>query len=102
MNIQVTKKNFNSLDVGIKVLFALILASKKSDGTIDLDKAQMSDKLKISRQTVGKHVKTFAECNMLKYKFSGQGMLNPDFYYMGAPDNLCTVREQYLKFKSDV
>ena len=101
MNIAVTRQNFNALDVGIKVLFALMIEAE-DDGTFNINKSTVAEQLKVSRQTVGKHICTFASCNMLKFKYSGQGIFNPDFHYTGAAVELNQVREKYKSFKSDV
>lgn len=100
MNVRAIKKNFKGLDVGIKVFFTLVLASRP-DGTVDLSKTRISECLNVSRQTVGRHIKTFADCGILKYKFSGKGMFNPDFYYVGPPEQKQRAQEDYARFKSD-
>lgn len=101
MNVEKIKKNFSKLGVEIKIFFTLVLCADKY-GAIKLPKPQLSKYLNVSAQTVGKYLKTFTECEMIKYKFSGKAIINPEFYYVGEPENLPKAIELYNNFKSDV
>lgn len=101
MNVSALTKNFNGLDIGVKVFLTLVLCAR-DNGEIELKKSDVAGYLDVSRQTVGKHIKSFAEANMLKYKFSGKGIFNPDFYYKGSLEEKVTAKELYERFKSDV
>lgn len=94
-------KNFKKLNSETKTLFCLILTSNNL-GEINVRKPQLAEYLGISRQTVGKHLKTFSECNMIKFKHSGKMRLNPDFYFKGQPYELEKAQRLYAEFKSDV
>ncbi len=101
MNVYELKENFSKLGIEIKIFFTIVLCVGKN-GAIKLDKKEVAKYLKVTEQTVGKYIRTFAECKMLKYKYSGEAMLNPDFYYVGAEEERSSVRERYQNFKSDV
>ena len=57
--------------------------------------------LNVSRQTIGKHLKNLVECNVLKYKYSGKGIINPDFYYKGSTSEKEFSEQKYKQFKTD-
>lgn len=94
-------KNFQNLDAGVRILLTLF-ACTQQDNVIELSKSKISVGVGTSRQTVGNHIKRFAETGALKYKFSGKGMINPDFYYHGPEELRAQVKERYDRFKSDV
>lgn len=101
MNINAIKKNFNKLGIELKVFFTIVLCADKN-GAIKLEKNKISRYLKISVQTVGKYIRTFVECDIMKYKYSGEGMINPEFYYVGEESQRNVVIESYERFKSDI
>ena len=102
MNVMaINKKAFKELDVGVRILCTLVLCAD-ANGEINLNKSVIANYLKVSRQTVGKHIKSFAEANMLKFKFSGRGWLNPEFLYNGPPEEKNVALNGYQNFKSDV
>ncbi len=101
MNINIIKKNFQKLGIEMKTFFTLLYIVDKN-GHTKIKKNAISKYLKVSPQTVGKYIKTFVDCEMIKYKYSGELIINPDFYYAGDVENLASVREQYQNFKSDM
>ncbi len=101
MNITEIKKNFNKLGIEIKIFFILVLCADKK-GRIKVEKKELQKHLKVSVQTIGKYIRAFVECNMMKYKYSGEAMLNPDFYYTGEDLQRASIREEYKAFKSDI
>ncbi|MBQ3492498.1 MAG: hypothetical protein IJA88_00140 [Clostridia bacterium] len=101
MNVSAIKKNFNLLGVEIKIFFTLALCAD-ANGIANVNKDKLSKYIKVSRQTIGKYMRTFAGCNILKYKYSGKTFFNPEFYYTGPEELRAKVQEDYLRFKSDV
>lgn len=101
MNITEIKKNFNKLGIEIKIFFIFTLLADKK-GRIRAEKKELQKYLKVSIQTIGKYIRTFVECNMMKYKYSGEAMFNPDFYYTGEESQRASIQEEYKAFKSDI
>ena len=79
-------KNFKDLPVANRILFA-IMGLSAPDGTFEITKSKLADYVSVSKQTVGEHLNTFVHCNLLKRKYSGKGMFNPEFYYVGPLEN---------------
>ncbi len=101
MNVDIIKKNLNKLGIEMKTFFTLLYIVDKN-GRTKIKKNVIGKYLNVSPQTVGKYLKAFVDCEMIKYKYSGELIINPDFYYVGAVENLSSVREQYQNFKSDM
>lgn len=95
------QSNFGNLDTGVRILL-ILFACTQSDNVINLKKSTIATGAGTSRQTVGNHIKTFAETGALKYKYSGVGMFNPKFYYQGPAETREEVQRRYDLFKSDV
>ena len=72
------------------------------DGSFEIRKTVLAEYVKVSRQTVGEHLNTFAKCNLLKRKYSGKGLFNPNFYYVGPEELKAQAQIEYKSFKSDV
>ena len=100
MNITAVK-NFKNLDVGTKILFTVLLCAGDM-GQAELKKTTIADYLELTPQTVGKHLKIYADCQLLKYKYSGLIRVNPNFYYNGAPELQESAVQEYNSFKSDI
>ncbi len=96
-----TIKNFKKLNVQTQLLFLLTVCADDK-GEVRLNKEELAKYLDVSRQTVGVHLKTFATCNLLKYKYSGIAKLNPEFFYNGTAVNLSSAIEDYSKFTTDI
>ncbi len=94
-------KNFITLDKETQLLFILIKALRP-DGTIKKRKAELADVLQVTSQTVGKKLSQFVNTNILKYKYSGLMMINPEFCYKGVEEQKADVLRQYQLFKSDM
>ena len=101
MNVATIKKNFGELGGEMKVFFLFVLCADKN-GAVSLEKEKIVKRLGISRQTVGKYINGFVTCGMMKYKYSGKAMFNPDFMYVGPEEERARVKEKYAEFKSDV
>lgn len=101
VKVEAIKKNFSNLDIGLKVFFTIILCADEN-GSVRLRQTDISKYLKVSRQTVGKHIRSFVDCDMLKYKYSGEAMLNPSFYYSGSEERRQDILKLYNEFKSDM
>ena len=86
----------------MKIFFTLILCADAENGAGEVNKVRIAKYLKTTPQTVGKYLKTFVECNMIKYKYSGRFSINPDFYYVGPVEKRERAITDYAQFKSDM
>ena len=102
MNVNAIKANFNKLGIEMKIFFTLILCADAKNGAGEVNKVRIAKYLKTSPQTVGKYLKNFVECNMIKYKYSGRFAINPDFYYVGPTETKERAKYGYAQFKSDM
>ena len=100
MDVTAIKKNFNQLGIELKIFFMIKLCADKN-GKIVIDRDGLSKYFNVSKQTVGKYLKTFAEVGMIKYKYSGKAIFNPDFY-CSERANYEDVKKLYNEFKSDI
>ena len=100
VNVAKIKKNFNELGLEFRVFLTLLLCAKNGAGKIS--KKDLAKYLKASPQTVGKHLKTFTTCDIIKYRYSGEIMFNPEFYYNGEPENLQCEIDKYAEFRSNM
>ena len=88
------------LNLGFRVFLTLV-ACANAQGEINMPPSELSKYLGVSRQTIGNHLRNLVESNVLKYKYSGKGIINPEFYYIGAETDRPTVLSRYSTFKSD-
>ncbi len=101
MNINEIKENFHTLGIELQLFFTLVLVADEN-GAIKVKKSDLAKYLRTSAQTVGKYLKVLASCNILKYKYSGDGIFNPSFYYVGKEESKVAVLRAYANFKSDI
>lgn len=101
MNIWAIKDKFDKLGIEIKILFTIMLISDEN-GVSKVEKEKISKYLKTTAQTVGKYLKNFVECDILKFKYNGKTMLNPDFYFNGSESARDNAKKLYQEFKSDI
>ena len=101
INVKGVVKNFKTLDTGTKILF-LILATASPSGEFTRRKRELANYLNVSEQTVGRYLKTYVDCEILKFKYSGKGWVNPKFSYAGELDAFPQAVNGYENFKSDM
>ncbi len=92
-------KNFRSLNTGVQLLF-LILLCTRSDGTIGIDKGKFLEYLKITWICAKTYLRELGQANVLKWRYTGEIAVNPDFFYTGEKKDLNAIRQNYIKFKS--
>lgn len=100
MDVSVVE-NIKTLDYGTQILF-MILLGVGAKGCAKLKKTDIAECLGIAPQTVGRHLETFVNCKMLKYKYSGLIFINPEFYHVGPAEDKEKLKGQYQAFKSDL
>lgn len=91
--------NVKSLSPPLKLISAIVMCSDE-EGRIELKQEKLAKFCGVSRQMVGKYLHSLTASNILKFKFSGKGMVNPAFLYKGTDKlNACSI---YNAFKSDM
>lgn len=93
-------KNFKTLHVSQRLLF-LIFSIAGNDGAFRFKISDLAKSAGTCERTARTYLKNYAECDVLKLKYSGQGRLNPEFYYSGELSKFADVRKDYTDFKSD-
>ena len=101
MNVSEIKEKFATLGVELQLFLTLVLVADEN-GAIKVKKTDLAKYLRTTAQTVGKYLKTFAGAKMIKYKYSGDGIINPAFYYTGPPERKAEIIERYTNFNSDI
>lgn len=101
MRIDITTiRNFKGLHVSVKTLFQIISITDER-GEFRFRPGDLAKSIGASERTVRSYLKTFCECNVLKFKYNGAGRINPAFYYTGAASEIKKSMEEYSAFKSD-
>ncbi len=93
-------KDFKNLDISYRTLF-MLLACADDKGIIRLNQETFAKGIHTSRQSVGSHLKKLALSNILKYKYSGFIMFNPDVIFFGSEEDKKQARSEYASFVSD-
>ena len=100
MHVWALNDSRKNLSVPLKVFFTLV-ACADTFGRITLRQEELAKYIGTSRQTVGKYISDFVACNMLKFKYSGKGIINPEFMFNGPKEQFNVAKETYEEFKSD-
>ncbi len=95
-----TAINISPLDLSMR-LFTTLVTCADDAGHINIPQPELAKYLSVSRQTIGNHLHKLCDSNILKFKFSGKGMLNPDFIYKGDYAMRHNVVDEFTSFKSD-
>ena len=93
-------KNFKTLPIPARLLFMIFFIAG-DDGAFRFKCSDMANRIGTSERTVRSYVKVFVDCDLLKYKYSGSGRLNPNFYYAGNLSKFHDDKNAYVEFKSD-
>ncbi len=101
-NIDVTAiKNFKGLNTGVQLLLIILLCTLPN-GRTNINKKKFAEYLHITPQSAGIYLRELVQANVIKYKYSGDIAINPDFFYTGENKDLNDVRQNYIKFKSNM
>lgn len=93
-------KNFKTLHVSQRLLF-MIFSLSGDDGAFRFKPSNMAERIGTSERTLRTYLHNFAETGMIKFKYSGMGRVNPNFYYTGELKKFNDARKDYQEFKSD-
>ena len=92
-------KNFKTLNTDLKLIFIILLCARPN-GKVGLDKKELLNYLKISWICAKSYLKELVQANVIKCKYTGEIVVNPEFYYVG--EELDVVLKEYKNFKSDL
>ena len=104
VRIETYKKAFLSREHGVRaarVLFDYYVERADSHGYLSRRKGEIATDLNVSERTVANYVYTLISMNLIKRKFNGNTVLNPDFFYSGDSAELEKVKKVFTDFKSD-
>lgn len=101
MRIDVSSvKNFKTLHISQRLLL-MIFAITGDDGAFRFRPGDMAKRIETSERTVRGYIKNLVDCDLIKYKYSGSGRINPSFYYTGETAQQEQVKKEYADFRSD-
>ena len=104
VRIEAYKQAFLSRERGVRaarVLFDYYVDAVDCRGYVRRSKAELADALNVSARTVANYIYTLRALDLIKRKYDGRTLLNPDFYFTGSATELDTVKKDYAGFKSD-
>ncbi len=98
-------KEIRELDIDVQLLVAITAYAKYIGkyNQIKFSKKQLADYIgNVQPATIGTHLRKLVNSGAIKYKYSGLMFINPEFCYVGAPEDLEKTKELYKLFKSDM
>ncbi len=104
IRIEAYKQAFLSRERGVRaarVLFDYYADAVDSRGYVRRRKDEIAAALNVSRRTVANYIYTLCALNLIKRKFDGRTVLNPDYYFTGDAAELEKAKKDYAGFTSD-
>lgn len=104
VKIEAYKQVFLSRERGVRaarVLFDYFIDIVDSRGSLSRRKGEIATTLNVSRRTVANYIITLRTLNLIKRKYDGRTVLNPNYYYSGDAAELDHVKKIYAEFISD-
>lgn len=104
IRIEAYKQAFLSRERGVRaarVLFDYLADAVDSRGYVRRRKDEIAAALNVSRRTVANYIYTLCALDLIKRKYDGQTVVNPDYYFTGDAAGLDAARKEYAGFKSD-
>ena len=71
-------------------------------GRITAQKSNLARIFDVNERTVANWLYALRNENLIKYKYSGKTMLNPDMYFFGSDADYEQAKNEYAQFKSDI
>ena len=84
-----------------RVLFDYLSDAVDSRGYIRRRKDELAAALDVSPRTVANYVYTLIDMNLIKRKYDGQTVVNPEYYFTGDAAEFAKAKKEYADFKSD-
>ena len=104
VRIEAYKQAFLSRERGVRaarVLFDYYVDAADSRGYVRRSKSDIAADLNVSPRTVANYIYTLCALGLIKRKYDGRTVLNPDYYYTGDGAALDTIKRDYAGFTSD-
>lgn len=104
VRIEAYKQAFLSRERGVRaarVLFDYYVETVDSVGYVRRKKGEIAAALNVSVRTVANYIYTLCAMDLIKRKYDGRTVLNPDYYFTGDAAELETVKRNYAGFTSD-
>lgn len=96
-----TLSNVRDLQIQFQILI-IILRIASPEGRMRLKTEKFAEYININKSTLKTHIRQFVQSKMIKWKYSGEFFINPEFCYLGNPDDLAKTKEDYAMFRSDL
>lgn len=104
VRIEAYKQVFLSRERGVRaarVLFDYYADAVDSRGYVRRRKDEIAAALNVSSRTVANYIYTLCALDLIKRKFDGRTVLNPDYYFTGDAAELEKAKKDYAGFTSD-
>lgn len=98
------KQAFLSRERGVRtarVLFDYYIDVADSRGYLRRRKSEIAAALNVSDRTVANYILTLRSLNLIKRKYDGRTVLNPDYFFTGNAAELEAAKKVYTEFNSD-
>lgn len=83
-------------------LFYYYMEETDKLGRITAQKSNLARIFDVNERTVANWLYALRNENLIKYKYSGKTMLNPDMYFFGSDADYEQAKNEYAQFKSDI
>lgn len=84
------------------ILLNLLIALTNERNVVHLKKEDVASALNVSVRTVTSWIFVLCGAGAIKYKYKGEYMVNPNFYFKGSEDVFEDTKIDWLSFKCDV
>ena len=84
-----------------RVLYDYYIDNADSFGYLSRRKDEIAAELHVSRRTVANYIITLRALNLIKRKYYGATLLNPEYYFDGDAAKYEAAKQIYAKFNSD-
>lgn len=98
------KQAFLSRERGVRtarVLFDYYIDVADSRGYLRRRKSEIAAALNVSDRTVANYILTLRSLDLIKRKYDGRTVLNPDYFFTGNAAELEAAKKVYTEFNSD-
>ena len=107
MEIQISKhlEILSRREKGLRAsvpLFYYYMEKTDRLGKITAQKSNLGATFNVSERTISNWAHALVRAGVIKYKYSGLSMINPDVYFFGAESDDNQAKEIYARFKSDI
>lgn len=104
IRIETYKQAFLSRERGVRaarVLFDYLSDAVNPRGYVERRKSKIAADLNVSPRTVANYVYTLIDMDLIKRKYDGKTVINPEYCFCGSAAELDAAKKAYADFKSD-